>query len=137
MAGDLDLPSAVVGWRFALGAVAATLTFALGASRRRVPGATPLVRVLDRLSGTLLSFERWVVDALGSAMAALLMAAAWTAAALEAGAFGSPTDVVSRKVERVAGAVRPVIGGSLERVFWAFVAVAALACVGHAVWPAR
>jgi hypothetical protein len=136
MDGDLDLPGNVAGARIALGSAAALVAVALGVSRRRLV-FEPLVDGLDRLSETVLAFERWVVDPLTGALATLVVASAWAADVVDAGVLGAPADAVARGLVRAASAVRPVVGGSLVRVFWAFVAFFAVACVGHGLWPVR
>jgi hypothetical protein len=138
MDGDLDLPGGLVdGPRLALGSVAVLLLVAWLASRRRTTVLAPVARGVDRLAETLLAFERWVVDSLGGATVTLVVAAAWTADVVDAGAFGAPADAAARGVVRVARAARPHMGGSFSRVFWSVVALFGVACVGHALWPAR
>ncbi len=135
MDGDLDLAGGVAAARYAAGAVASLLVVAFAVSRRRL--VLPLTASADGLSETLLSFERWVVDSAGRAAVTSVVAAAWTADQVDAGALGSPADAAARGVVRVADFVRPVAGGSLERIFWLLVGVLAAAALGHGLWPSR
>jgi hypothetical protein len=133
---DLDLPADLLGWRFALGGLAIVLSV-LALVRWPVPGVATLVRPLDRAAALATAFERWVIEAIAGAAAALLSAAAWVADVLDRDVLSVPGDAVARGVACVAGAVRPAVGGSLSRVTWALLALLATTGLLHAGWPGR
>jgi hypothetical protein len=132
---DVDLPGGLSGARLPLAGAVLLVAFAvLGASP---PGAAFVSRSIGRAAALLFSFERWVIDALVAAAAALVSALAWVVAASEAEAAAVPASAVATRSERVAAALRPVVGGSLERVAWWLIAFLGASGVAHAVWPGR
>jgi hypothetical protein len=134
MDGDLDLPRAVVGLRFALASAAALPILVFLALRRSAPRfAGPL----ERAATLLLDFDRWVLDAAVGAATTVVIAAAWTANVVDRDLASAPVDAAARGVVRGAAAARPVLGGSLGRIFWLFVALLGAACIGYGLWPAR
>jgi hypothetical protein len=132
---DMDLPSALSGARLPLAGVVLLVAFAvLGASP---PGAALVSRGIGSAAALLFSFERWVIDALVAAAATLVSALAWVVAASEAEAVDAPASAVAARSERLAGALRPLVGGSLERVAWWLIAALGTAGLAHAAWPGR
>jgi hypothetical protein len=139
---DADLlPGLVAGGaasvRPAAAAVAAGFAVALLVGRRHLSSAASVARLLEGLSETMLEFERWVIEPLFGATMHLVAAAAWTAGVVDAEIIAAPADAAARRIVRAAAVVRPVVGGSIERVFWVFTAFFATACVAHGLWPAR
>jgi hypothetical protein len=132
---DIDLPTGLAGARMPLAGAVLLVAFAvLGAGP---PGATLVSRGIERAAALLLSFERWVLDSLVAAAATLLSALAWVAAASDAEALDTPVTAVAVRTERLAGALRPLVGGSLERVAWWLIASLGVAGIAHAAWPGR
>lgn len=95
------------------------------------------VRGPARLGALVVSFERWVIDAVAGAAGTLVRVAAWVAARSDEDAIGAPADAAAVRVARFGRAVEGVIGQPLGRVAWVLVALLASAAVGHAVWPGR
>jgi hypothetical protein len=136
MDGELDLAGGGVGWRLPF-AGACLVIAVLVLIRWRVPGAGAATRGLDGLAALAMAFERWVLEAFAGAFAALVVAAAWVADVLDRDVLDAPGDAVARRVVRVAGAVRPVVGGSIARVTWTLIALLATTGVVHSAWPGR
>jgi hypothetical protein len=96
-----------------------------------------LLSVPERLAGLVASMERWVVEALASAVATLARAGAWTVATADANLVSTPADSLALRVTRAARRGEPVVGASLGRVVWALLGLAGFAALLHAVWPSR
>ncbi len=137
MDGELDLPGIGVGWHVLLGGEALVLGATFVLLRWDIPGADPVVRVLDGVAARVLAYERWVIGAVAGAIATVVRAAGWTAAVVDKEALGAPGDAAARSLVRVADAVRPAAGGSLSRVAWALIGLLGGVCVVHGVWPGR
>jgi hypothetical protein len=111
---------------------------AAGVSRRR-PGLHEVVfaKVPERLGVLVVSFDRWVIEAVAGALAGGARIAAWVAAWLDVDAIGAPADAAAARVVRVGHAAEAVIGQPLGRVAWTLLAVLATAAIAHAAWPVR
>jgi hypothetical protein len=95
-----------------------------------------LVGVPERLGDWFVSMERWVVDAVAAALAGLTQASAWIVATADAQVVSTPVDAVAVRLAGAARRVHPYVG-SMARVVWALLGVAALTVFVHALWPAR
>jgi hypothetical protein len=128
----------VRGGRVVLIAVAAVIVIAIGLSRRGAGIEQVLfVRTPERIGALVMSFERWVIDAIAGAMASLVRAAAWTADRLDAEALGGPSDAAAASVVRLGRITESLTGQPVGRAAWALVVVLASIAIGHAVWPSR
>jgi hypothetical protein len=94
-------------------------------------------RVPERLGALVVSFERWVIDAVSGAVVVVVRAGAWVAARLDLDAIGAPADAAADRVVRAGLAAEGVTGQPLGRAAWALVAMLALVAIAHAVWPVR
>jgi hypothetical protein len=112
-----------------------------GSERNDAHGSEPaldllLVDVPERLGDWFVSMERWVVDAVAGAVAGLTRAGAWVVATADTHVVSTPVDAVAVRLAGAARRVNPYIG-SMARVVWALLGVAALTVLVHALWPAR
>jgi hypothetical protein len=100
-------------------------------------GDTGVGRALDRFAKLSVSFERWVISALFSAVAHVVQATAWTAARVDAHVVGAKTDGVAERLVRAESAAEAAVGGSAARLAWGLVAIVAAAWTAPLWWPLR